>query len=338
LPGRFLRPGNQLDLRSDVIGSAPDGAATAGLWSRRRLARRRARSARKGPNLRPWTVPTFAGPAVVLYVGLVFLPLVLTLAYSLTDKNLLAPHTGFVGLGNYRELLSDDVFKQSVKVTAIMTGLIVVLPNALGLGIALILSGESRLYAVLRTVFFVPIVLAGVVVSFIWQAMLTDYGVINSVLARIGLGGLQQGWLDTPNHAIGSIVAVATWQWVGFCAVIYLAALKGIPDELMEAAQVDGCTGFRRFRRIIWPLVAPAVTINTVLLFITGFKIFDYVKIITNGGPGGATNNMALNIYSVGFTQNAFGLASAQAVVLFVIVAAFSSAAVILLRRREVEA
>jgi multiple sugar transport system permease protein len=313
-----------------TIGAASDVS--------RRGRRARVRSNSRGPNLRFWTVPSFAGPGVVLYVGLVFLPLLLAVGYSLTNKNLLASHTGYVGLTNYRELLSDDVFKQSVKVTAIMTGLIVLLPNALGLGIALMLRGESRLYAVLRTIFFVPIVLAGVVVSFIWQAMLTDSGVINSVLAHIGLGGLQQGWLDTPNHAIGSIVAVATWQFVGFSAVIYLAALKSIPDELIEAAQVDGCTGVRRFRQITWPLVAPAVTINTVLLFITGFKLFDYVKVITNGGPGGATNNMALNIYSVGFTQNAFGLASAQAVVLFVIVAGLSSAAVFLLRRREVEA
>ena len=288
--------------------------------------------------MRRWTVPTFAGPATFLYVALVFLPLVLAFAYSLTDKNLLAPHTHYVGLGNYRELLSDDVFKHSVKVTAIMTALIVLIPNALGLGIALMLRRETKLSAVLRTIFFVPIVLAGVVVSFIWQAMLTDYGVINSVLSSVGLGALQQGWLDTPNHAIGSIVAVASWQFVGFCAVIYLAALKAIPDELLEAAQVDGCTGWRKFRRITWPLVAPAVTINTVLLFITGFKLFDYVKIITDGGPGGATNNMALNIYNVGFTQNAFGLASAQAVVLFAIVAGLSSFAVIFLRRREVEA
>jgi multiple sugar transport system permease protein len=327
-------PATTIARREAVIESATDSVTPASIWSRRRLARSR----RTSPNLRLWTVPSFAGPATILYVGLVFLPLVLALGYSFTNKNLLAPHTSYVGLANYRELLSDDVFKQSVKVTAIMTGLIVLLPNALGLGIALMLSTESRLSAVLRTIFFVPIVLAGVVVSFIWQAMLTDYGVINSVLSRIGLGALQQGWLDTPNHAIGSIVAVATWQFVGFCAVIYLAALKAIPDELMEAAQVDGCTGFRKFRRIIWPLEAPAVTINTVLLFITGFKLFDYVKIITDGGPGGATNNMALNIYSVGFTQNAFGLASAQAVVLFVIVAGLSSGAVVLLRRREVEA
>jgi multiple sugar transport system permease protein len=310
-------------------------AATERAW---RLRPRRTRSKRRNPNLRLWTVPTFAGPATVLYVALVFVPLVLAMIYSFTNKNLLAPHTGYVGFANYRELLSDTVFKQSVKTTAVMTALIAVLPNGLGLGIALMLRGESRLFAVLRTIFFVPIVLAGVVVSFVWQAMLTDYGVINSALASVGLGGLRQGWLDTPNHAIGSIVAVATWQFVGFCAVIYLAALKSIPDELMEAAQVDGCTGLRRFRRIIWPLVAPAVTINTVLLLITGFKLFDYVKVITNGGPGGATNNLALNIYSVGFTQNAFGLASAQAVVLFVIVAGISSAAVVFLRRREVEA
>src|SRR5258708_36300872 len=155
------------------------------------------------------------------------------MGYSLTNKNLLSPQTAYVGFGNYRELLSDTVFKQAVKVTAIMTALIVVLPNALGLGVALMLRGQTRLFAVLRTIFFVPIVLAGVVVSFIWQAMLTDYGVINSVLSDVGLGSLQQGWLDTPNHAIGSIVAVATWQFVGFCALIYLAALKSIPNELM---------------------------------------------------------------------------------------------------------
>jgi multiple sugar transport system permease protein len=316
-----------------VMGSVDEGAP-AGEWL---LASRRARSRRKSPNFRPWTIPTFAGPGTVLYVALVFLPLVLALGYSLTNKNLLAPHTRYVGLGNYRELLSDDVFKQSVRTTAIMTALIALIPNGLGLAIALMLRAESRLYAVLRTIFFVPIVLAGVVVSFIWQAMLTDYGVINTVLGAVGLHRLEQGWLDTPNHALGSIVAVATWQYVGFCAVIYLAALKSIPDELIEAAQVDGCTGFRRFRRIIWPLVAPAVTINTVLLLITGFKLFDYVKIITDGGPGGGTNNMALNIYTVGFTQNAFGLASAQAVVLFAIVAVLSTVAVLILRRREVE-
>src|SRR2546430_4678134 len=145
-------------------------------------ASRPKRQRTRNPNLRVWTVPSFATPAVVLYVGLVFLPLVLAISYSVTNKNLLAPHTRFVGLGNYRFLLHDDVFKQSLRVTAIMAALIVVLPNALGLGVALMLSGESRIYAVLRTVFFVPMVLAAVVVSFIWQAMLTDDGVLNSVL------------------------------------------------------------------------------------------------------------------------------------------------------------
>jgi multiple sugar transport system permease protein len=299
---------------------------------------RSSRSRRRNPNLRFWTVPSFATPSLVLYVGLVFLPLVLAVGYSVTDKNLLAAHTHFVGVGNYQSLLHDGVFKQSLRVSAIMAVLIVVLPNALGLGVALMLSGEGRIYAVMRTVFFVPMVLAAVVVSFIWQAMLTDDGVLNSVLRTLGLGSLQQGWLDTPNHAIGAVAAVVTWQFLGFCAVIYLASLKAIPTELIEAAQVDGCTGFRRFRRITWPLVAPAVTINTVLLFITAFKLFDYVKVITNGGPGGATNTLALNIYTVGYTQNDFGLASAEAVVLFAIVASVSSLAVILLRRRETTA
>jgi multiple sugar transport system permease protein len=302
------------------------------------IARIRVRHAELNPNRRAWTAPLFASPAILLYAGLVFLPLLLAVSYSLTDKNLLYPHTKYVGLGNYRELAHDSVFQQSVKVTAVMTGLIVIVPNAFGLGIALLLRAEGRLNAVLRTIFFVPQVLSAVVVSFIWQTMLTDYGTLNAILGSIGLGGLRQGWLDTPNHAVGSIVAVVSWQFMGFCAIIYLAALKAIPDELIEAAQVDGCAGFRRFRRITWPLVAPAVTINTVLLLIIGFKLFDYVKVITNGGPGEATNTIANNIYTVGFSENAFGQASAMAVVLFVIVATVGTAAVILLRRREVTA
>ncbi len=130
MPGRLVRPGNDLYPRTIVIGAASETAAAhRGFWARRRAARAR----RTSPNLRRWTAPGFAGPATVLYVALVFLPLVLALSYSLTNKNLLSPQTAYVGFGNYRELLSDTVFKQAVKVTAIMTALIVFLPNALGL-------------------------------------------------------------------------------------------------------------------------------------------------------------------------------------------------------------
>jgi multiple sugar transport system permease protein len=316
-----------------------DAAQQPALTDRPRLrpsstARRRRRE--RDPNRRLLTAPLLAGPAVVLYVGLVFLPLVLAIVYSLTNKNLLFPHTHYVGGHNYRELWHDDTFRRSLRTTAILSALIVAVPNALGLGVALLLRGEGRFYAILRVVFFVPQVLSAVVVSFIWQTMLTDDGTLNTILQRSGLGFLKQPWLDDPNHAIAAIAIVVSWQFVGFCAVVYLAALKTIPNELLEAAEVDGCTGWRRFRRVTWPLVAPAFTVSTVFLFVIAFKLFDYVKVITNGGPGDATNTIALNIYNVGFAQNAFGYASAMAVVLFVIVASVSAVAVILLRRREV--
>src|SRR6476646_11530421 len=127
LSGRLVRLGNDLCPRTTVSGAASGpAAARRGFWARRRAAR----ASRTSPNLRRWTAPGFAGPATLLYVALVFLPLVLALSYSLTNKNLLSPQTAYVGLGNYRDLLSDTVFKQAVKVTAIMTDLIVVLPNA----------------------------------------------------------------------------------------------------------------------------------------------------------------------------------------------------------------
>jgi multiple sugar transport system permease protein len=330
--------------RTSVTDSTAREAAAPydGRWPRSppaRLARAlRARSIARGanPNRGLLAAPALATPALVLYVGLVLIPLILAIRYSLTDKSLLFPDTHWVGTENYRDLAHDDAFKHAVRVTGLLTLLIAVAPNALGLLVAMLLRREGRIYAVCRTLFFVPQVLSAVVVSFIWQAMLTSDGILNSALKSVGLSALEQSWLDDPSHAVLSIALVVTWQFTGFCAVVYLAALKAIPDELLEAAEVDGCTGLRRFRQITWPLVAPAVTICTVLLLIVAFKLFDYVKVMTNGGPGDATDTVALEIYNVGFTENDFGYASAMAVVLFVIVAVASTVSVFLLRRREV--
>ena len=314
---------------------AGDVTVDSELVSRGASLARRGRGGRERDPNRGWlSAPMLAAPALVVYVGLVFVPLVLAIYYSLTDKNLLDPQTSYVGTRNYSDLVHDTVFLQSLRTTAVLTLLIAAAPNVLGLGVALILRRDGRLYAICRTVFFVPQVLSAVVVSFIWQAMLTDDGVLNGALRHLGIA--EQPWLDKPTHAVIAVALVVTWQFTGFCAVVYLAALKAIPDELIEAAEVDGCTGLARFRQLTWPLVAPAVTICTVLLLIIAFKLFDYVKVITDGGPGDATRTVALQIYDVGFTQNEFGYASAMAVVLFAIVAIVSTVAVLLLRRREV--
>lgn len=279
----------------------------------------------------------FGAPGLLFYACFVFAPLVLSLGYSFTNADAFLPGTTFTGLHNYVKLLGDPDFRMQLRVTMILTLIIVIVPNVAGLAIAVLLNRNGRLYRALRTVFFVPVVLSSVVVSVVWQAMLTDGGLLDTVLGSMGVRQ-PPGWLSDPSIALYSVGSIASWQLLGFCTVVYLAGLQGVPDELLEAAAIDGAGRWTRFRRVTWPMLAPALTINTVMLLITGFKTYDYIQVITHGGPGtGTTATVAYGVIQTGFTENKTGLASAMAVLMLIIVAVVSSVVLRLLQRREVE-
>jgi multiple sugar transport system permease protein len=278
----------------------------------------------------------FAAPGLLAYACFVMAPIVLTIGYSFTKVSVFQPDPTFVGLRNYRDMFSGEAFPNALKVTLILSTMVVVIPNVLGLGIALLLDGESWFYRALRGVFFVPVVLSSVVVSVIWTRMLGDDGVVNSALRSLGVRH-PPGWLSDPDLAVYSVGTTMAWQMLGFCVVVYLAGLQGIPHELHEAAAIDGAGPVRRFTSVTWPMLAPAVTINTVMLMIEGFKSFDHVKVITNGGPGdGTTASLAFSVVNTGFTENRTGAASAMAIVMLLIVAIASVVVLRLLQRREV--
>ncbi|MEV4018335.1 sugar ABC transporter permease [Nonomuraea angiospora] len=284
----------------------------------------------------PWQRLTyllsFVAPGVLVYACFVLAPILLSFGYSLTNAGLFVTRTRFVGLDNYLRLLTDPSFLTSLKVTTILTLIIVIVPNVAGVGVAVLLDRAGWLYRALRSVFFVPVVLSSVVVSVVWMAMLQDEGLINRLL------GARVGWLSDPGLALYSIGFIISWQMLGFCSVVYLAALQGVPQSLHEAAAIDGASSWTRFRKVTWPLLAPALTTNTVMLLITGFKAYDHIQVLTAGGPGlGTTATVAFNVVQVGFTANRTGESSAMAILMLVIVATVSAVALRLLNRREVD-
>ncbi|MBO0916521.1 sugar ABC transporter permease [Streptomyces laculatispora] len=278
----------------------------------------------------------FAAPGLLVYVALVLVPIVLAICYSLTNKNPFNPPTRWVGMDNFSDLASDDEFFTALKNTVVITVVVTVVTNVGGLAIAMLLDRRGWLYNALRSVFFIPVVLSAVVVSVVWQAILTDDGLLNSTLRDLGVQH-PPGWLSDPDLALYTVSWVIAWQGLGFCVVIYLAGLQGIPQELHEAAALDGCGPVRRFRHVTWPMLAPAVTINAVMSLIGGFKAYDQVQVLTNGGPGpGTTSTLAFQVIQTAFTGNHIGYASAMAAAMLVLVALVSVMALRLLQNREV--
>jgi multiple sugar transport system permease protein len=279
----------------------------------------------------------FAAPGLLVYACFVLAPIVVSFGYSLTDYNPFSPPTEYVGIDNYQRLLHDREFLTSLRVTTTLTLIVVIVPNVAGLAIAVLLDRRGWVYNALRSVFFVPMVLSSVVVSVIWTRLLDNQGLVNETLRSLGVDH-PPGWLSDPDIALYSLSSIVAWQMLGFCVVVYLAGLQGVPQDLLEAAALDGAGPFQRFRYVTWPMLAPALTINTVVLLISAFKIFDHVQVITKGGPGaGTTATIAYNVLDTGLTENRQGYASAMAIVMLVLIATAAGVILKLLQRRELQ-
>jgi multiple sugar transport system permease protein len=279
----------------------------------------------------------FGAPGVLVYACFVLAPIALSFGYSLTNANPFNPPTRYVGAHNYAMLLRDDQFLTALRVTTILTLIVVIVPNLLGLLVALLLDRSGNLYNAMRSVFFTPMILSSVVVSVVWTRLLDTDGPLNRALRALGVDH-PPNWLSDPDFALYSVASIISWQMLGFCVVVYLAGLQGIPVELEEASAIDGAGAFQRFRAVTWPLLAPSLTINTVVLLISAFKIYDYIKVITNGGPGaGTTATIAFNVLQTGFDANHVGYASAMAITMLAIVCAATAVALRILRGREID-
>ncbi|BDZ65288.1 carbohydrate ABC transporter permease [Agromyces mangrovi Wang et al. 2018] len=266
----------------------------------------------------------FVLPALALYVFAVVYPSIRGSLFAFTDWDGVSPNPSWVGLDQFARILTDPNAVVAVRNTLLIAFAVTIIQNAIGLLIALAVNSQIKSRNVLRVIIFAPVVITSIAVGFLWQNLYSPGGGINQLLEAIGLGALQQNWLGDPDLAIWSIIFVVFWQFVGYSMVIFLAGLQGIPEEVLEAAAIDGAGPVRRFWSVVRPLLAPAITINVMLSLIGGLKLFDQVFVMTAGGPGGATNTISTLIYSNAFSLGRFGYASALAVVLSIFVAVAS--------------
>ncbi|WP_458115944.1 carbohydrate ABC transporter permease [Arthrobacter sp. D2-10] len=295
-------------------------------------AQQRSRGRRRGNGSSLWW---FILPAAALYAFAVVVPSVRGSAYAFTDWDGISSTVNWIGFEQFTRMLSDPNAVTAIKNTLLIAVAVTVIQNVLGLLIALGVNSRIKSRNVLRVTIFAPVVITSIAVGFLWKNLFNPAGGINEALESVGLGALGQNWLGNPDVALWAIICVAIWQFVGYSMVIFLAGLQGVPDELLEAAAIDGAGPIRRFWSVIRPMLAPAITINVMLSIIGGLKMFDQVFVMTQGGPGGATNTISTLIYSNAFQLGRFGYGAALAVVLTIFVALVSAIQYRLLNRKE---
>lgn len=275
----------------------------------------------------------FLLPALFALIVVVFFPFMYGFYYTFTDWNGLRA-TAFLGFDNYFAIFSDQRFIESLIFTIKFAITSIVIVNVLGLSLAVLVTQKIKISNGLRTIFFMPNLIGGLILGFIWQFIfISGFDAIGKLFDISFL----QGWLSTAETGFWGLVILNVWQYAGYIMIIYISYLQGVPQELLEAAEIDGASGFQRFWRIKFPLVAPAFTVSLFLTLSNAFKLYDQNLALTNGGPYGSTEMLAMEIYNTAFSRYDMAYAQSKAVIFFILVAIVALTQVYVNKKREVE-
>ncbi|VWL84987.1 carbohydrate ABC transporter permease [Oceanivirga miroungae] len=275
----------------------------------------------------------FILPCVVSLTMVVVIPLIYGVYYSFTSWNGITTPS-FIGLGNYIKVFSDKEFLNSLWFTTKFAVLSVIIINFLGLSLALLVTQEFKGTNLLRTIFFMPNLIGGLILGFIWQFIFIE--VFYGVGEKIGFEFLK-AWLSTTKTGFWGLIILTSWQMAGYIMIIYIAYLETVPKDLLEAAEIDGANSWQKFRNVTFPLVAPAFTVSMFLTLSNSFKLYDQNLSLTNGGPYNSTQMVAMNIYNTAFAENKMAYAQSKAIVFFIIITVISLTQVWYNRRKEVD-
>ncbi|QCR27891.1 carbohydrate ABC transporter permease [Priestia megaterium] len=278
----------------------------------------------------------FVGPALLAFCVIVLIPFFTGIYYSFTDWNGVNGTINWVGLDNFKYLFTEDKqFQQSFWITTKYTVVAIILTNVVGFVLAILVTQMLKTRNILRTVFFMPNLIGGLLLGFVWQFIFVKG--FASIGQITGISLFELPWLGDAKTAFWGIVIVSVWQGAGYIMLIYTAALQNVPQELIEAAKIDGASRWKILRHITIPMVAPAVTVCLFLTISWSFKVFDVNLSLTNGGPFKSTEMLALNIYTEAFVNNRYGLGEAKALIFFIVVAAITIIQVTYTKKKEVE-
>lgn len=275
----------------------------------------------------------FSSPAIILLLVFLAIPFLMAIYLSFTDQRLIPnPNlpTQVVGLRNFIRLVDDEAFLRGILNNFYFVLVVVPIQTALALFLAILINQKIKGVNTYRTVYFAPVVTSMVVVAVIWTFLYNPAGMINSFIRVLSFGTLgPYNWLQDTKLVFPAIMLLSVWQGVGFQMIIYLAGLQEIPSDMYEAAEVDGANKWHQFINITWPLLRNTTIFVVITTTILAFRLFDQVKVMTNGGPQNASMTTIVYVIEQGWGQLKVGYASAISVVFFIIVLVIS-----LLQRR----
>lgn len=261
----------------------------------------------------------FYAPAILVLIIFTLYPLISGFALSLTNWDGYNPDKTFVGLSNYVTMLKDSNFRVVLANTFIYGIGSTIIQQVLGLGLALLLNTRIKGRNVIRAIIYLPALVSAVIMGTMYYFVFQyQQGALNSILVALGFDRVV--WFDNPHVAVAIVVIVNSIQYVGTSMIIYLAGLQGINREVVEAAELDGASGWKMFRNITLPMLMPAFSTSVVLNLIGGLKLYDVIQVLTGGGPGYATNSVSTYISLTYFNNQNAGYASAIGVVLFAVI------------------
>lgn len=278
----------------------------------------------------------FALPGLFFFLAVVIVPFVYGVYLTLTDWNGVSDTKNFIGFSNFAKMAKDTQFFSSLGLTFRYVIAVVLLVNVIAFLLAYLLTRGFKGQNFFRAGFFTPNLIGGIVLGYIWQFVFSR--VFVSIGDATGWKLFEASWLSKPNTAFAALVLVTVWQLSGYMILIYVAGFTGLDEEVMEAANLDGASGWRRMKDIILPLMMPSITICLFLTLSRAFMVYDVNLSLTGGAPYGTTEMAAMHVYEKAFTSRQFGVGQAEAIVLFLIVACISGIQVYLTKKKEVAA
>lgn len=276
----------------------------------------------------------FIVPALAVLVVFFFVPTVFNFVYAFTNWSSFSSQISFVGVDNFTSLFANGALVSGLRVTLVYAVLVAVFQNVFGLILALVLEADTRVNRFARVAFFVPVVMSALAVGYIFQALLKPDGALNAVLSAVTGTEVTTAWLGSTSWTIVVVALIHAWKWMGLSMLIYLAGLKTIDQDVLEASRLDGASWWQTFRTIRFPLLAPAVTFNVATSLLGSMNGFDVVQATTEGGPGGTTELLNIFIFRT-FGQGLFAQATTMSLMLFVMVAVLAFPLIRFLRKRE---
>lgn len=278
----------------------------------------------------------FALPGLFCFVAVVMVPFLYGVYLTLTDWNGVAKEKNFIGLANFAGVIKDAQFWNSLGLTFKYVIAVVILVNVLAFAIAYLLTRGIKGQNFFRAGFFTPNLIGGIVLGYIWQFVFSR--VFVNIGESTGWSFFEASWLSDPDKAFLALVVVSVWQLSGYMILIYVAGFMGLSKDVMEAANIDGASGWVKLKNIIMPLMMSSITICLFLTLSRAFMVYDVNLSLTAGAPYGTTEMAAMHVYEKAFTSRQFGVGQAEAFILFVIVACISGLQVYFTKKREVEA